>query len=61
MNGVELAEQIHGRWPAAKILLMSGYTADAIPRGVADLGLELMQKPFGPLHLIMRVRESLDR
>jgi len=60
INGVDLANWIRRQWPSARILLMSGYTADAIPSTAADLGLDLLQKPFGPVQLITKIRETLD-
>jgi PAS domain S-box-containing protein len=60
MNGMNLAMAIRDRWPSVKILLMSGYTADVIPNDIAEHGFTLLQKPFGPMHLVSRVRDLID-
>jgi PAS domain S-box-containing protein len=44
LNGVELAEWARARRPDIKILLVSGWTADALTRNHADL--PMLQKPF---------------
>jgi two-component system cell cycle sensor histidine kinase/response regulator CckA len=47
MSGRELAEQATRLRPSLKVLLMSGYTDDAIVRhGVMDAELAFIQKPF---------------
>jgi PAS domain S-box-containing protein len=61
MNGAELLDIVSQKWPQVRVLLMSGYTADAIPRRVAEQGFDLLQKPFGPVTFIARIREVLDR
>jgi len=60
-NGRILAECLTFYRPALKVLYVSGYAADAIVHhGVLDAGTELLQKPFTPLDLILRVRQILD-
>jgi DNA-binding NarL/FixJ family response regulator len=45
-----------------KVLLMSGYTSDAIiHRGVFDGRTGFLQKPFTPHQFARSVREVLDR
>jgi two-component system, cell cycle sensor histidine kinase and response regulator CckA len=47
MNGTELWEQIRALRPSAKVVFMSGYTADVISRqGIQDGSLQFIQKPF---------------
>ena len=41
---------------------MSGYTDDAIVRhGVLEAGTQLLEKPFTPTTLAIKVRAALDR
>ncbi len=61
MNGRELAERLVGINPDAKVLFMSGYTANIISRrGVLDDGLNFIQKPFSRDDLARKVRLVLD-
>ena len=60
MNGREVANQVSQVRPDARILFMSGYTADVIAHhGVLDAGVEYLQKPFTPECLAQKVREVL--
>jgi two-component system, cell cycle sensor histidine kinase and response regulator CckA len=44
------------------VLYMSGYTHNVIAEnGTLEEGLSFLQKPFAPLALTQRVRETLDR
>jgi response regulator RpfG family c-di-GMP phosphodiesterase len=61
MSGKELCDQIKGRFPQTRILLMSGYTDDAlIHHGVLSQGLSFLEKPFSPARFARKVREVLD-
>ena len=61
IDGVELAGRFKERWPNAGILLMSGY-ADALSGrdGAAELGIEVLKKPFTKTILAKRVAASLS-
>ena len=60
-GGKEAFEEMHGRWPALKVIYMSGYTADAIHDSfILHAGLPFLQKPFSPGALARKVREVLD-
>lgn len=60
MSGRELAASMAARWPAVKVLYMSGYSDDRIANhGVLESGSELIQKPFGPDQLARHVRAVL--
>ena len=61
MTGVDLTNWMRRKWSGTRVLLISGYTAEAIPSTVTELGLDLLQKPFGPVRLITKIREVLDR
>ena len=44
------------------VLYICGYTDNAIAHhGVLDDGVSLLQKPFSPLSLAEKVRETLDK
>jgi len=60
-NGPELAAQITKLLPDIRVLYMSGYTENAVDRGVMlDASINLLQKPFSLPALRDRVREVLD-
>jgi PAS domain S-box-containing protein len=61
MSGKVLCDQIKRQIPHTKVLLMSGYTDDALAHhGVLDEGLSFLEKPFSPLQLTRKIREVLD-
>ncbi len=62
MGGKELAQRFQQHKPAIPILFMSGYTADEI--GHDDLECfesGFLQKPFSPVTLASKIRETLNR
>jgi len=60
-NGKEAAEEIRKINNAAKIILMSGYTADIIAqKGILDEGLEFISKPLNPSTLLVKIRSVLS-
>jgi PAS domain S-box-containing protein len=62
MGGRELANRLEAAMPGLKVLFMSGYTEDAVShRGVLQVGLSFLQKPFTSDALVRKVRETLDR
>ncbi|MGE0717804.1 MAG: histidine kinase famiy protein [Alphaproteobacteria bacterium] len=61
MNGVMLAREARRRQPRLKVLLTTGYAEASLER--TDLGgseFEVINKPYGRLELIRRVRTVLD-
>jgi CheY-like chemotaxis protein len=61
MSGKELHDQIKSQLPQIKVLLMSGYTDDALAHhGVLDESLSFLEKPFSPAKLAKKVREVFD-
>ncbi|MCX7367092.1 MAG: ATP-binding protein [Alphaproteobacteria bacterium] len=60
-NGKQLADEVTRRWPATRILFMSGYTENIFVRdGRVDSGIRLLAKPFRKKDLAQMVRETLD-
>jgi PAS domain S-box-containing protein len=61
INGRVLAERLAPRYPAMKVLYMSGYTDSFIAgHGVLEEGIQLLHKPFTEEALMRKVRELLD-
>jgi PAS domain S-box-containing protein len=61
MTGVELCDSIHRIRPDVAVLLMSGYTADAIAHhGILEPGVHFIQKPFGKDALVHKLHEALN-
>src|SRR5580658_1049994 len=59
LSGTELADRLRIRWPAIKVLFMSAYADAGIPPGAVDNATRLLQKPFSPDQLAIKVREIL--
>jgi PAS domain S-box-containing protein len=60
MSGPELADRMRDARPRVPVLLMSGYTAGALPGGQASSGeLPLIRKPFNAETLLQHLRDSL--
>lgn len=61
MSGCELAHKIATMRPDIKLLLMSGYTDDAINEGVpTDKNFAILHKPFTSQSLAVKVRQALE-
>jgi two-component system, cell cycle sensor histidine kinase and response regulator CckA len=61
MSGTALAERVADLVPGVRVLLMSGYTDEAVARsGSLAPGAEYLEKPFGADELAAKVRETLD-
>jgi PAS domain S-box-containing protein len=62
LDGKALAEAVLERWPATKVVFMSGYSKDAIIHdGRLDAGTVLLSKPFRKKDLAHIVRQVLGR
>jgi len=60
INGKELGERLKKLRPKVKVLFTSGYPSDVIAnRGVLDVGMAYIAKPFSPDMLAAKVREVL--
>jgi CheY-like chemotaxis protein len=61
VGGRELAARMSERFPALKVLFMTGYTDDEfLRRGILDSGQTIMVKPFSPADLLRKLREILS-
>jgi PAS domain S-box-containing protein len=61
-SGVELAQALTERWPALRVVLMSGYAEDErTRRAIADRTVRYLQKPFDMTTLAREIRASLAR
>ncbi len=60
LNGRQLSEALHERWPDLSMLFMSGYTdLDSVTRGLVEEGCEFLQKPIEADVLATKVRSML--
>jgi PAS domain S-box-containing protein len=60
MSGPQLADRMRDARPQTPVLLMSGYTAGALPRGSAASGdLPLIRKPFSAETLLQHLHDAL--
>lgn len=59
MSGVQLANEINGRWPGLPVLLATGYS-DQLKRE-AGAGFTVLHKPYKPNSVAAAVREVLAR
>ena len=61
ISGIELANLIGQRDADMKILLMSGYSEEAVmSEGLVNSGIKIMNKPFTRYELSRNVRNTLD-
>ena len=61
-NGKEALREITHTDPRVKALFMSGYTGDIVfEKGIYDVAVDFLPKPFTPNKLLQKVREVLDR
>ena len=61
VNGRQLAQRMTAASPRMRVIYMSGYADDVIAyHGILDENTTLVQKPFSPGALLLKVREVLD-
>ena len=58
MDGMELAEQVHARWPHVLLLISSGY-ARPHPDEIPDHGC-FIPKPYRAATLVKQIYELMD-
>jgi two-component system cell cycle sensor histidine kinase/response regulator CckA len=63
LRGIELAKRLTEIYPGLCVILMSGYSEDALVenRLLSERNMRLIQKPFDPEELAQKIRESLNR
>jgi signal transduction histidine kinase/ActR/RegA family two-component response regulator len=62
MSGKELSERIQALNPRTRVLFTSAYTENAIVhQGILNPGVALLQKPFTPNALALKLRAVLDQ
>ena len=60
-SGHELAQRVRSRYPAVRVLFISGYSQGTHSwQGPLQPPEEILQKPFTPMSLAARVRQTLD-
>jgi PAS domain S-box-containing protein len=60
-DGIQFAQEVHEAFPQCAILLMSGYTEDAMERNKKlEKPFALLRKPFGKAELSRQLRVQLD-
>ena len=61
-SGYEVAKVLRQRAPGLKVLLTSGYSANAIPAHlVTEARLDFIAKPFGLKELTTKIRQTLEQ
>jgi CheY-like chemotaxis protein len=58
-SGPEIVERLRPRWPAVKVLFMSGFSPPALAERGLRPGPQLLEKPFSPATLLERVGAML--
>ena len=60
VSGLDVARGLAERWPGMKVVVMSGYAADAFSRGeLASASVRFLQKPFDVATLAGELRAAL--
>ena len=61
ISGVDLVKEVQARRPDVKVLLMSGYAAEAIEKAGHRRGeVELLTKPFTQIVVAQKIRAVLE-
>jgi CheY-like chemotaxis protein len=57
MDGMELAEQVHARWPHVRLLISSGYARPGMNE-IPDDG-RFVPKPYRPATIVRQINEMM--
>jgi len=61
LSGPEVARRLSGRYPALKVLYVSGYAPETVfPEGRVEDGASFLAKPYTTSMLLSKVRDLLD-
>jgi two-component system cell cycle sensor histidine kinase/response regulator CckA len=60
LGGRELAEAVLKLRPGLKVVFVSGHTQDVILKEGVQQGAAFLHKPFTPMQLAQKVRDTLD-
>jgi len=61
MGGKAMSESMKSKYPGLKVLFTSGYAEEPIAHhGILERGIRFLPKPYTPVSLAHKVRESLD-
>lgn len=59
-DGVDIARELHGLWPNARIVFMTGLPADHLERNLGDLPvMMILEKPLDVDELFQAIRARL--
>jgi CheY-like chemotaxis protein len=61
MNGYEVTEAAISLRPDLRVLLMTGYTQEAIPKSISEAGIEILHKPFDVDQVPLMANRILNR
>lgn len=60
MDGMTVLERVHEKWPALKVMLVTGYASDGILQATQALGaVGVLEKPYDPDTLASTVQGVL--
>jgi CheY-like chemotaxis protein len=61
MNGYQVTEAAMALRPDLRVVLMTGYTPEAVPKSISNTGVEILHKPFNVNQLPLLANRILDR
>jgi CheY-like chemotaxis protein len=61
MSGLDLAKRVRDLYPEVRIILTTGYSAELLADADADLGLQVLRKPYRYADLVRAFCEVLGK